>query len=178
LARIQETSNSGDSGLEAVEVHHEDGQCELALRGPRDDLLQFFREARTVGEISQRVLVCELEDVLLAVGNTAAHVAPLPAVAIGPGRRSPAMASTRGVHARLCARGRPSLQLKEAAGLLEGLDHLDMTDAARKKMPLVNGLLAVACGDFATARQRLAQYRATRNPGMVARVLEARIPSR
>ena len=60
--------------LEAVEVHHEDGEPELALRGLRDRELELVGEARAIGEIGERIFVGELEDVLLAVGDAAAHV--------------------------------------------------------------------------------------------------------
>lgn len=68
-------------------------------------------------------------------------------------------------------------EMDEVRMLMSRLDDLDM-GKARRALPLMTGLLAAAQGDFETAHRRLTEYRATPDPGMVVRVLEARIPSR
>ena len=59
--------------LEAVEVHHEDRQRPSVARSARSPAEQ-IGELGTVGKIGERILVGELQDALLAVGDARAHV--------------------------------------------------------------------------------------------------------
>ena len=60
--------------LEAVEVHHEDGELESAVACLRDGALQLVGEARAIGEIGERIFIGQFENAFLAIGDAAAHV--------------------------------------------------------------------------------------------------------
>ena len=60
--------------LEAIQVHHEDGEPELAVPGLGDRAREFVGEARAIGEIGERIFVGQFENAFFAIRDAAAHV--------------------------------------------------------------------------------------------------------
>jgi hypothetical protein len=60
--------------LEAVQIHHEDRERTPLLGGNDDLALQPLAELRAVRELCQCILVSQLQDLLLALGDAGAHV--------------------------------------------------------------------------------------------------------
>ena len=69
-------------------------------------------------------------------------------------------------------------RLTEAGALLARVDELDLGAQARAGVILATGFIAAARGDMAEARRQLELARAIEDPGLVGRLLEARLPSR
>jgi len=78
----------------------------------------------------------------------------------------------------LAARGSPgSERLAEASALLARVEELEMTHESRVATALATGLIAAAQGDIVAARRQLELAKTLDDPGLAARVLEARLPS-
>lgn len=69
-------------------------------------------------------------------------------------------------------------RLTEAGALLSRIEELDLGVQTRAGVILAAGFIAAAQGDMAAARRQLELARTLEDPGLVGRVLEARLPSR
>jgi hypothetical protein len=78
----------------------------------------------------------------------------------------------------LAAHARPGeRRLAEASALLARIGELELNAQSRAGVLLAAGFIAAAQGDTAAARRQLELARAVEDPGLVGRVLEARLPS-
>ena len=69
-------------------------------------------------------------------------------------------------------------RLAEASALLARIGDLDLNAQARAGVMLATGFIAAAQGDHLEARRQLQMASAIEEPGLVGRILEARLPSR
>jgi hypothetical protein len=74
--------------------------------------------------------------------------------------------------------GTTDQRLAEARGLLAGLGDFTLDRRSSRFAAIARGLIAASAGEFEKARNELEVARSLGDPGLAARVLEARIPSR